>query len=77
MSSLSFAEAIALQAASNALLTEIRDLSVRVAAVLPLVQEFRATVASIPPCPANVGNNIVRTDSGSACRSLRTIKVSQ
>lgn len=77
MSSQAFAEAAALQAASSALLTEIRDLSVRVSAVLPLVREFQvAAAALVSPRPANVGDNIIRTGSASTSyRGSLTIKV--
>lgn len=77
MSSQAFAEAAALQTASSALLTEIRDLSVRVSAVLPLVQEFRAAAAAlVSPRPANVGDNIIRGVSASSTSSCcRTIHV--
>ena len=83
MSSLAFAEAVALQAASTALLTEIHDLSVRVSAVLPLVREFRAATGIatlVSPRPANVTNNIIRsaaTTPSTAYRGSLTIKVPQ
>lgn len=81
MSSLAFAEAAALQAASTALLTEIHDLSVRVSAVLPLVREFQAaTAALVPPRPANVTDNIIRSAATTPSTSYRgplTIKVPQ
>ena len=77
MSSLSFVEAAALQAASSALLTEIRDLSARVSAVVPLVEEFRAATATLVAAnPTNVSNNIVRAGSASTSyRGSLTIKV--
>ncbi len=79
MSFKNFAEAAALQAKSTALLTEIRDLSVRVSGVLPLVQEFRDKVAAAaklaPPRPSNMTDNVV-TGSFANSRS-RSIHISQ
>jgi hypothetical protein len=71
---ITFAQATALQAASNRLLTEICELQTQVAAVQPLVQEFRvataaavSTAKSVPPRPANMANDIVA--STSSCSS--------
>ena len=78
MSSLAFTEAAALQAASAALLTEIRDLSVRVSAVMPLVQEFRAAAGIailVAPRPANVGDNIIRSSTCSTGGSSRAVQI--
>ncbi len=80
MSFQNFAEAAALQAESTALLTGIRDLSVRISALPPLIQEFQDKVAIAahlaPPCPSNVTNNIVRC-SANTNRSSRAVHISQ
>jgi len=76
MSSQAFAEAAALQAASTALLTEIRDLTVRVSAVLPLVQEFRAaTTRLVSPRPSNVGDHVIRCGTCPTSSTTLTVKV--
>jgi hypothetical protein len=79
MSFQNFAEAAVLKAKSTALLTEIRDLSVRVSAIPPLIQEFRDKVAAAahlaPSRPTNVTNNIVIGTANFS--SSRTIHVSQ
>ena len=77
------AEATALQARSSTLVAEICKLQTQVAAVQPLVQEFRAATAmavvaasSVPPRPTHVGNHIVRAGSTSTSyRGSLTIKI--
>ena len=80
--SLMFAEVATLQAESTIVLTGIRDLSVRISALPPLIQEFRDKVAAAtylaPSRPTNVTDNIARTSSTSAsCCGSRAIKVPQ
>jgi hypothetical protein len=72
------AEVAALQAESTALLTEIRDLSVRVSGILPLIQEFRVSVATAttlsPPRPSNMTDHIL-TGSGGFTSSSRSVHI--
>jgi hypothetical protein len=78
------AEAAALQAATAKMLTEICELQTQVAAVKPLIQEFRASTAiavaaarSVPPCPAHMAYHIVTACSSMSGSSGRPIQIPQ